>query len=65
MGQHFITPAAAGKHLRDDYGAAAGLTFSATCPPMFLTKKNARLTRSFPVVQPLKVEAHGRLNHVA
>lgn len=67
MGQHFITPAAAGKHLRDDYGAVAALTSipAPACMFMHVTNKNDRLTRSFPVVQSGEVEAHGRLNHVA
>ncbi len=65
MGQHFITPAAAGKHLRDDYGAAAGYTFTPACQFVTPIKKNARNLRSFPVVQPRKVDSMGRLNHVA
>ncbi|EXU75184.1 hypothetical protein BG55_12090 [Erwinia mallotivora] len=65
MGQHFITPAAAGKHLRDDYGATAAFTFIPACLSINKIKKNSRLTRSFPVIQPTKVEAQGRLNHVA
>ena len=64
MGQHFITPAAAGKHLRDDYGAAAAVTFTPACFTLS-NKKTARMTRSFPMVQPRKVDAMGRLNHVA
>ncbi|MCP1440467.1 hypothetical protein J3D56_003903 [Erwinia persicina] len=64
MGQHFITPAAAGKHLRDDYGAAAAVTFTPACFT-FPNQNNARIKRSFPVVQPRKVDAMGRLNHVA
>ncbi|EOS93940.1 hypothetical protein LU631_10450 [Erwinia tracheiphila] len=65
MGQHLITSAAAGKRLRDDYGATAGFSFTATFPLITITKKNARLMRSFPVVQSGKVETHGRLNNVA
>lgn len=64
MGQHFITPAAAGKHLRDDYGAAAANPFTPACFTLS-TMKSARIKRSFPVVQPRKVDAMGRLNHVA
>ncbi len=65
MGQHFISPVAAGQHLRDDYGAVAGFTFIPACQSVTPIKKNVRTTRSFPVVQPRKVDAMGRLNHVA
>ncbi|KAB8307378.1 hypothetical protein EH228_15385 [Erwinia endophytica] len=65
MGQHFITPAAAGKHLRDDYGAATGFTFMSTNPSITPDKQNSRTTRRFPEDQRRKVDAMGRLNHVA
>ncbi len=62
MGQHLISPAAAGQHLRDDYGAVAGFTFTPACHSTTPLKST---TRSFPVVQPRQVDAMGRLNHVA
>lgn len=66
MGQHFITPVHAGIRQRDDYGATAGNTLTPACLS-FTTpkKKNVRIMRSFPVVQPRSVDAMGRLNHVA
>lgn len=65
MGLHFITPARAGKRVRDDYGAAAGTTFTHSCQSVTLFKNSSRNARSFPVVQPRTVDAMGRLNHVA
>lgn len=65
MGQHFISPVAAGIRQRDDYGAVAGLITSPACQSVSPLKKNYRMMRSFPVVQPRMVDAMGRLNHVA
>gem|GEM_PF-295434 len=65
MGQHLITPASAGTRQRDDYGAAAGSFFIPAFYSLNSLKKNSRSTRSFPVVQPRKVDSMGRLNHVA
>ncbi len=67
MGQHLLTPVSAGIRQRDDYGAAAGITLTparnrTTLLPQLM---NSRSARSFPVVQPRKVDAMGRLNHVA
>ena len=64
MGQHLITtPASAGNRQRDDYGAAAGITFTPSCYS-FNSYKNSRNTRSFPVVQSRTVAAMGGLNNV-
>ncbi len=65
MGQHLFTPARAGTRQRDDYGAMSGFAFTPACQSVTPLKKNYRMTRSFPVVQPRKVDAMGRLNHVA
>lgn len=65
MGQHFITPVAAGIRQRDDYGAVAGHFTSSACQSVSPLKKNYRMMRSFPVVQPRTVDAMGRLNNVA
>lgn len=65
MGQHFITPVHAGIRQRDDYGAAAGTTFTHSCQSVSQCKNSSRNARSFPVVQPRTVDAMGRLNHVA
>ena len=67
MGQHLITPAHAGIRQRDDYGAAAGHSFTRTCLSVLPSKKSksSRIAGSFPVVQPSTVGAMGRLNHVA
>lgn len=66
MGLHFISPVRAGIRQRDDYGAAEGNTFTPACQSFTLPqKKNVRIMRSFPVVQPRTVDAMGRLTHVA
>ncbi|RWR01218.1 hypothetical protein ED28_14955 [[Pantoea] beijingensis] len=65
MGQHFnFAPAVAGLRQRDDYGAVAGI-LSPACFAVSLLKSIYRTSRSFPVMQPRKVVATGRLNHVA
>ena len=65
MGQHLINPASAGSRQHDDYGANAGFSFTPACTSLNTYKKNSRSTRSFPVVQPRKVDSMGSLNHVA
>jgi len=65
MGQHLLTPASAGIRQRDDYGAKAGSFSIPACYSLNPLKKDYRSTRSFPVVQPRKVDSMGRLNHVA
>lgn len=65
MGLHHLTPASAGIRQRDDYGAAAGYTFTPACSSQYPLPTSYRTTYSSPVVQPRKVDAMGRLNHVA
>ena len=65
MGQHLLTPVSAGIRQRDDYGATAGYTFTPARRFLNPLSKSSRIVRSFPVVQPRKVDAVGRLNHVA
>ncbi len=65
MGQHLnFAPVPAGIRQRDDYGAAAA-ALSPACSTVSPLKSLSRTSRSFPVVQPRKVGAMGRLNHVA
>lgn len=65
MGQYFnFAPVIAGIRQRDDYGAVAG-HFSPAGFTVSPLKSLRRISRSFPVVQPRKVDAMGRLNHVA
>lgn len=65
MGQHHLTPVSAGIRQRDDYGAASGFTCTPARTTLTPQMKNSRTTRRFPVVQPGKVDAMGRLSHVA
>lgn len=65
MGQHLLTPASAGIRQRDDYGAKAGSPMTPARNSLSPLMKDYRSTRSFPVVQPRKVDSMGRLNHVA
>lgn len=65
MGLHHLTPAGAGIRQRDDYGAVAGNTFTPARTLLNPLSKSYRITRSFPVDQPRKVDAMGRLNHGA
>ncbi|ATZ11932.1 hypothetical protein EHS86_10145 [Erwinia amylovora] len=65
MGLHHLTPAGAGIRQRDDYGAATVNTPTPACIFLNPLSKSYRIKRSFPVVQPRKVDAMGRLNHGA
>ncbi|MCA8876654.1 hypothetical protein FQ626_10320 [Erwinia pyrifoliae] len=65
MGLHHLTPAGAGIRQRDDYGAATGHSLTPDCLFLNPLSKSSRIERSFPVVQPRKVDAMGRLNHGA